>query len=186
MERFEDVFSRILDNNKIAYFPCGGEVVSYNSETKKIDVRPAITRKGIDAPVLKNVPVQFLVGSGWKVDFNLSEGDKVLLIFGSHPIPLWTTDENNEREMMAPELHHAIAFPIGVSGGVTISNAAETTCFQMTDDGTQITGNVFVDGVLTATGVKAGVTPTDVALLTHTHSGVTSGSESTGAPNPGT
>jgi len=159
MERTEDTVRDMFEDQKY-FFPCAGEVVSFNAGTKRIDVKPVVQVKGTDAPVLKNVPVQLLLGSGWTVDFNLSTGDKVLLIFGCHPIPFWADGDVSEKELSKPELHHAIAFPIHVSGGVTIKNSAGTISLEMTDTGVNIMGPV------TATTLSP---PTTVGLTTHVH-----------------
>ena len=176
MERFDDTFRELLDSQKLL-FPCVGEVVSASGAY--IDVKPVIKFEGTEAPVLKSVPVPLLLGTaGWKIDFSLAAGDKVLLIFGAHPIPLWTTDDKNELELAKPELHHAIAIPIQISGGVKVENATGTV-FEISDTGVDITGNLTVSGNVTAgTATPA----TQVGLLTHTHP---IGDPNTGAPNPG-
>lgn len=85
-------------------------------------------------------------------------------------------------------LYDAVGQRVWLSGGRVVRVDAHTsmavsvggtTILQVTADGVSVTGNLSVSGGVTAKGdVKAG----SISLEKHTHSGVETGSGSTGAP----
>lgn len=192
--RTADIIRDIFDSQQ-AWFPVLSDVISFDAALQTADIQPLVKVAGQQAPPVKGALVLLPGGGGWSINLHLTKGDTVLAIFCGTQVALWRNGSNEEREQEAPQLHNAVIIGVvarvagntaGTSPGVTIKNQTGTISLEMTDDKIKILGDVEVTGELVATTMKAGVTPAEVALLTHTHSGVTTGTGSTGAPNPGT
>lgn len=148
----------------------------------------------VDLPLLADVPIVFPSGGGFTITMPLAVGDEVLVVFSSRCIDAWWQSGGTQQAIEARmhDLSDGFAIPgpksipkkiSGInSTDLQIRNNAGTSYVSITADGhiklvspagIQITGNVVVDGEVTANGVH---------LSTHVHSGVTTGGSNTGAP----
>ena len=71
-----------------------GVIVSYDAPSRRASVRPALaitTAKGrfIERPVVTDVPVVFPGGGGFLLQFPLSSGDPVLLVYSQRGLNGW-------------------------------------------------------------------------------------------------
>lgn len=70
-----------------------GIVKSYDPITNKATIQPALNKAyesgEIPMPILENVPIMFQSGVNFSINFPITEGDYVLLIFCERSIDLW-------------------------------------------------------------------------------------------------
>lgn len=115
----QDVSSLSRIEFKKLNFPQAGIIVSVeNLKDGFIDVQPVVSRIGNDLtksdyPILRDVPIIFPSTSMTSIQFPVSQGDGVLLMFTQHDT---TNYINGTKDVHAPTmfsflgLHHAIAF----------------------------------------------------------------------------
>ena len=179
-----------------------GEIVSFDPSTQTAEVLIKMQRtvKGEikDYPVLIDCPCIVLGGGEGRITFPISAGDSCLVIFNDKDIDNWY-DGGQKMPPRSQRLHDfADAFAlVGIrnrqnqisdyladgtefkykgssiklqDGKVTLSNGSAT----VTMDSTNVTiiGNVSITGTFMVNGKNVGDT--------HTHSGVTTGSGTTG------
>ena len=197
MQRIEDIFSDILES-KNYWFPCQGEVQSFDATLQTASIRPAITLDGEPAPILESVPVLLPAGGGWEINLHLAAGDQVLLIFCGREMYRWAQGFDGLEENTHPKLGNAIALPClprnpgrtaGTTVGLTLRKSDGSVSLTLSDSGlaTQgdltVTGSISATGSIMATGLVTALfgTPGQVGLSTHTHS-----ASGMGPPNPGT
>ncbi len=99
-----------------------GRVESYNSSTRRANVKPLIKRATTDEegnrvaeslPVVTDVPVMFPGSGGVRVSFPVAAGEVVLLVFASASIDKWL-DRGGEVDPLTDRRHSlsdAIAIP---------------------------------------------------------------------------
>lgn len=76
-----------------------GTIIAFDAVRNMVTVQPDLSRVFVDlrgvetitpAPVLKEVPVKFLRGGGFRITWDLSPGDEVLLVFCERSIDTWS------------------------------------------------------------------------------------------------
>jgi hypothetical protein len=162
----------------------------------------------VSLPVLTDVPVVFPRGGGCTLTFPVAAGDECLIVFASRSIDAWSQSGGVQKPVDARRHDLSDAFVIlgpqsqahkisGISTSKTQLRSNDGSTFVELDPAGQIvnvtapggmtittptlhiTGNVNVDKTVTAT--------TDVvgggkSLKSHVHTGVTSGSGTSGPP----
>lgn len=93
----EDVINAGIDNRLIDLHTCiPGEIVSYKASTQTAQVKISIDRiiNGAQQsyPILDEIPVVFPRGSGGGINFPLSKGDGVMLLFCERNTDLWRSN----------------------------------------------------------------------------------------------
>lgn len=179
-----------------------GEIVSFNSQTQTAEVQIKMQRtvKGEikDYPVLIDCPCIVLGGGEGRVTFPISAGDSCLVIFNDKDIDNWYAGGQKmpPRSQRLHSFSDAFAL-VGIhnklnqisdyladgtelkykgssikvqDGKVIISNGSATVT--MDSSNVSIIGNVSITGTFMVNGKNVGDT--------HTHSGVTTGSGTTG------
>ena len=99
-----------------------GTVESFDASTQTACVRPALKRKGIMLPVLRDVPVFFPGNSSGAVTWPVSAGDECLLVFADAEIDRWFEGENDEP---APGRTHSLSDAFAFVGFRSRNNALE-------------------------------------------------------------
>jgi hypothetical protein len=168
----------------------------------------------VNLPLLLDVPVYFPSGGGYTLTFPVNQGDECLVVFASRCIDSWWQSGGIgvQADQRMHDLSDGFAF-VGVKSlpnnipnisttGVQLRSNTGLTSVDITGGtitltaptlvlinapSVEFTGNVKVDGVLTA---QDGVTTTGGSFTdngknvgsTHTHSGVSTGSGNTGPP----
>jgi hypothetical protein len=174
-----------------------GTIVSYDSATGLASVQPSLQFKVpdgrvLDMPVIIGVPVQWPSGMGGKasVTFPLQSGDSVLLVFAERALDDWLKggESDDPRKF---DLTDAFAIPCVWPGEATVGGAAypDDVCLAYGDNSLRITSggaiNIAAAGGVSITGdvvVSGDLTAGGISLKSHVHSGVESGSSSTGSP----
>lgn len=169
-DRIDDMFRSIMDAQSF-WFPVFGEIKTFNAAQGTVDVLPKVALNGEDSPVLKGIPLLLPGGGGWLIDFQPAPGDFALLIFcGQNVFQFWNRSKTANVENK-PSLMDAVAVPFSkrttITQGVAIRSADGVMKFEVT-----------------SSDVKAVIGGMVYSLLTHTHSGVTVGTGSTGTPVP--
>lgn len=156
----------------------------------------------VNLPVLINVPVCFPKAGGFILTLPIQIDDEVLVIFASRCIDAWW-QSGGVGEPLDDRMHDLsdgfcipgptsqVNLVSGISStGAQLRNAAGTTYIEIAADGKiklvspsdiDVTGNLKVTGSIQATGE---VTGSGIALSTHVHSGVSTGSGDSGPPVP--
>lgn len=184
-------------------------VLSVDFEEMTVSVQPTIqgiiykedgTKEYVNLPPLIHVPICFPKAGGFILTMPIKENDEVLVVFSSRCIDAWWQSGGIQKPMEI-RMHDlsdgfAIPGPCSVpnvipnisSTGAQLRNKAGTTYVEISDDGKiklvspseiGVTGNLKVSGSIMAVG---DVTAGPVSLLTHAHSGVTTGGGSSGPP----
>lgn len=157
--------------------------------------------QNVNYPLLADVPIVFPGCAGFIITLPLAQGDEVLVVFSSRCIDSWWQSGGVNNRPLEARMHDlsdgfAIPGPRSVPNipagsisttGMEIRNAAGNSKIQMSADGkiritaseVDITGDLKVTGEVTA---KSGGTP--IPLSTHKHTGVTTGSGTSGPPTP--
>lgn len=181
-----------------------GEITSVDLTRMIVSVQPTIQgvvsdengqKTFVNLPLLTECPVIFMKGGGFALTFPVAVGDEVLVIFASRCIDAWWQSGGIQKpmELRMHDLSDGFVIP-GVSSqpnvlpsissnSVQLRNEAGTSFIEIQNSGNvaitapniQVTGNVTVTGTLVAGGIS---------LSTHTHSGVTTGPNNSGPPNP--
>lgn len=179
-----------------------GEIVSFDpsTQTAEVQIKMQRTVKGEikDYPVLIDCPCVVLGGGDGRVTFPISAGDSCLVIFNDKDIDNWyaggqkmpprsqrlhsfsdafalvgiRNKQNQITDYLADgtELKYKGSSIKAQDGKVIISNGSATVT--MDSSNVSIIGNVSITGTFTVNGKNVGDT--------HTHSGVTTGSGTTG------
>lgn len=175
-----------------------GIIVSFDPAKQTAQVQPAIKRifieqGAVNLPVCVDVPVVFPGGGGYFLTFPVSPGDECVLMFSERCIDYWY--EYGETQPPAEYRLHDLSDGIAIvglnsqpraiagfnmgcaelrhrSGGARIRLFSDSVEI-IAPGGVSITGNVTVDGEVTANGIP---------LSTHIHGGVASGDKTTGVP----
>ena len=89
-----------------------GIVEAFDSETQTASVRPALKRKGIVLPIVRDVPVFFPGNRSGAVTWPVSAGDECLLVFADFDIDRWFETGEAEEPLSARShgLSDAFAF----------------------------------------------------------------------------
>jgi hypothetical protein len=155
-------------------------------------------------PPLQDVPIVFPSAGGFTITLPIAAGDEVLVVFASRCIDSWWQnggDTNNPMEFRMHDLSDGFCLPGPKSnpqaaklllGGVDLTNLQirsddGVTFIEITPAG-QVAiaapvGGVSIAGNLSVSGeVTARVATTPVTLSAHHHTGVTTGSGSSGGP----
>jgi hypothetical protein len=152
----------------------------------------------VSLPLIADVPIVFPSAGGLSLTLPITAGDEVLVVFASRCIDAWWQSGGIQMplEMRMHDLSDGFAIP-GISSipnvlpnisstSAQLRTKAGTSYIELTKTGVinlvspagiNITGNLLVTGEITG-GVDA------VPLSTHTHGGVTTGSDVTGVPIP--
>lgn len=168
-----------------------GIVKKYDSATRKADILPAIKKKYYDGeelqlPIITDVPVAYPTAVDVGMQFNLSVGDNVLIIFSERSIGAWLYSDGSE-DVFADssrkfDLSDAIAIP-GLMPFPTTSYAQEgelvlknkTSIMKLKSDGKIAIGSganelldlvtQVIDALLTAI-VPTGIGPQQLSTVT--------------------
>jgi len=187
---FEDVSHSAIDSALKDTHTClPGIIHSFNPATQTAEVQPAIKRifnetGAVNLPMCVDVPVIFPGGGGFMLTFPVVAGDECVLVFSERCIDGWAMDgEISEPEdYRQHDLSDAFAF-VGVNSqpkklasfatnGAEIRNRAGTVKLNLSSSGITITGNLTINGQVSANGHRIDET--------HKHSGVTTGGGQTG------
>lgn len=172
---------------------------------------PDGAEKWVPLPLITDCPVMFPGGGGFTLTFPIAAGDECLLVFASRCIDAWAQSggtANQQADMRMHSLSDGFAF-VGVrSRPRTLSPAANTTRAELRsddgqtkivirpDDRVDVTApasivltapQVTIDGNLHVTGeitTPNEVTADGIALTSHRHTGVDTGSGTSGPPTP--
>lgn len=158
----------------------------------------------VNLPILEDVPLVFPSAGGFLLTLPIQIGDEVLVVFGSRCIDSWWQsggigqpietrmhDLSDGFAIPGPRSQPNVAASIS-STGAQLRNLAGTTYLEISADGKiklvspteiDITGDLKVSGTIVAQGEITGGTDA-ISLSTHTHGGVTTGSDATGVPIP--
>lgn len=208
----EEALRTALDANRAnTWTALPGIVQSFDPDKMTCVVQPAIkmsqtapdlTVTPVNLPLCLDCPVIFPRGGGVTLTFPIKEGDECLLHFASRCIDAWWQQGGvqPQAEFRMHDLSDGFAL-VGVSSQPNVISDISTTTAQLRSDdgstfveldpdgqivtitapgGVTINADVTVNGSVTATDE---VTGNGVALSTHTHGGVTTGSGHTGEPD---
>lgn len=172
-------------------------------------IDPAGEVKVVNLPLLLDCPVVFPHGGGCSLTFPVKAGDECLIVFASRSIDNWWQNGGiqNPAEMRMHDLSDGFAIvgcwsqPKRIGGWSTGETqlrsddgsayvAVHPSSHQITaktsgkvivqaTQGVEVTGNVTVTGNLTVSGA---VTGNGIRLDTHKHTGVETGSGTSGGP----
>jgi len=170
---------------------CVGIIESFNAELQTATVQPAIKAmvQGIDGkwtaqalPLLLDVPVYFPSGGGCSLTFPVATGDECLVCFADRCIDGWWQNGGVQLPITprAHDLSDGMCFVGFRSKPEKINNLSTTATELRADDGlTKIALNPTAKtiNILAPNGLFINDKRVDD---THTHSGVTTGSGSTG------
>lgn len=179
-----------------------GRIVSFNSENQTAQAELMITRetegKVIEYPILVDCPVIFLSGGDSRITMPIKEGDSCLILFNDEDIDNWFTSGNK----LSPNTNRMHSLTDGfilvgmrnnankVSNYLTNAinlryNNSDISIYsdhiEITDGSCTITmsgGNITLEG--SAININGNLSINGTPYLSHIHSGVTSGSGSTG------
>lgn len=189
------------------HFALPGKIEKYDSLLQKADVKPLLKRIIIgrdgsqyseELPVIPEVPVCFPRGGGFLMTFPLAKGDLVLLVVCDRSIDSFVystgTIDTDPQDVRAHDLSDAVAIPCfypftrpikcdvtqgAVFGSETGAQVrAKDSAIEVTSSGLPASIGGFV---ALATKVMTELTKIQTFLQTHTHTGVTVGTGSTGA-----
>lgn len=99
-----------------------GIVESFDASTQTACVRPELKRKGIQLPVLRNVPVFFPGNRTGAITWPVSAGDECLLVFADAEIDRWFDGEKDEP---ASGRTHSLSDAFAFAGFRSRGNALE-------------------------------------------------------------
>ncbi len=197
---------RFIFNQSIkdAHTALPGNIVQYNSATKRAIVQPAIrlkltTGESIPRAQIANVPIIHPAGGGYVIHFPLQPGDPVMLVFSERGITEFKRTfalANPDTDSMLSE-KDAVAFPafggLNISpanaNGISIQSESGEThiviqgnqMMMTAPGGLTITGDVSIAGNVQMNGGSITHNGREIGD-THTHSGVIPGGGNTGAP----
>lgn len=175
-----------------------GIIVNFDPATQTAQVQPAIQRifirtGPVNLPVCIDVPVLFPGGGDYFLTFPVSPGDECILLFSERAIDLWffQGEVSPPAEYRLHDLSDGMAL-VGLNSRPNVLANFNTSAAELrhrtggarirlhsdsveiiAPGGVWVTGNVTVDGEVTANGIP---------LSTHVHGGVQSGGSDTGVP----
>lgn len=208
----EEGLRAALDGRQAAMWTAmPGIVQSFDGAKQTCTVQPAIQGRRtlqdnsiqlINMPLLLDCPVHFPRGGGAVLTFPVAAGDECLVVFSSRCIDAWW--QSGGVQAPASQRMHDLSDGFAIVGFSSVPNAIldlSTTTTQLRSEdgetvidldpdgqivtltapgGIVINGDVTINGDFTATGDGSAE---GVSLKTHTHGGVTAGSDDTGEPN---
>lgn len=172
---------------------------------------PSGEGKWVNMPLLLDCPVYFPSGGGFTLTFPIAVGDECLVVFASRCIDAWFESggsANQQAELRMHDLSDGFAFVGFRSKPQTLSPTPSATAVELRSDGgetkisirqdlsilieapneinltaptVKVNGNLEVSGSIT-TPVE--VTADGIALTSHRHTGVDTGSGTSGPPTP--
>lgn len=185
----------------------GVPVASVKLATQGYDTAPDGSRTFHDLPTLPHCPIWFPRGGGYSMTFPVKKGDECMVMFASRSIDEWwqTGQAQPAYDMRKHDLSDGICVVGLTSRARPLSNISTSTAQFRSDDGAtlvelnaagkavrivgsggitldgpvHVTGAVTADSTITASGDVKG---DGISLKNHVHSGVESGSSTTGAP----
>lgn len=185
----------------------GVPVASVKLATQGYDTAPDGSRTFHDLPTLPHCPIWFPRGGGYSMTFPIKKGDECMVMFASRSIDEWwqTGQAQPAYDMRKHDLSDGICVVGLTSRARPLSNISTSTAQFRSDDGAtlvelnaagkavrivgsggitldgpvHVTGAVTADSTITASGDVKG---DGISLKNHVHSGVESGSSTTGAP----
>lgn len=175
-----------------------GKIVSFDSETQTATVQPLLKdvyevdgeRVTLEAPLVEDVPVQFPGGGGFVVTFPVQAGDPCWLIVSDKALDVWHKNPGQVVDPVDDRMHdisdccailgvrsrHAALAEFesgnarfGKVGGPGISARSGTVHIGVTENESATESAILGDSL------KAKLDALASALITHTHSGVTTG-----------
>lgn len=206
----EKVIQTAIDTSlKELHTSLPGVVQSFDPVEQTADIQPTIQRKQggqlVDLPLLVGVPVRFPKVADFCITLPLKEGDEVSVIFAERSIDNWLLDGGIQSagDIRKHSLSDAYAIPMLYSQNNKITNFDPDNIQIRSDDGSAFitidtSGNILLNGdadfVTAFTDMKTAFDQlkTDLNTFitlynTHTHTGVTTGSGSSGTtPSIGT
>lgn len=166
-----------------------GIISKFDPATQTAEVQPAIRRiftevGAVNLPLCVDVPVCFPGGGDWFFTFPVQVGDECILVFSERCIDGWAIDGqiSEPEDYRQHDLSDAFAI-VGVnsqpnklasfnSTSAEVRNRAASVKMTFTDAGIVVTGNLTINGQVTANGKRIDDT--------HKHSGVQTGGGQTG------
>lgn len=178
------------------------KILTVNYAKQTLTAQPAIMGKitdndgetsDVNLPVLVDVPFQSFGGAGFVVTMPNLEGSECLIVFSSRCIDGWWAlgGVQPQAEQRMHDLSDGLAI-IGFNSQARVipnysTSAVEVRTFDGSTKISLVSGAIsitathtIINGDLTVTGDVKGQ---GTSLHTHTHSGVSTGSGNTGAPN---
>lgn len=178
-----------------------GIVQSYNRQTNRAVVKPAITgvaSRGQKIPKdsLIDIPVFSMSGGGIVMSFPVKAGDKGWLIANDRNISIFkqNLEESAPNDYRKHCFNDSFFLPDKINdlhigeedeGAIVITTEDGAAKFSLKPEGITITGRTVINGDLAVNGsvtVSGDVTAGGISLQSHTHSGVETGSGNTGGP----
>lgn len=186
----EDTYRAAIDSALKNLHTClPGIVQSFDPVNQTAEVQPALQRifselGAVNLPLCVDVPVVFPGGGNFHFTFPIKPGDECILVFSERCIDGWAIDGTigEPEDYRTHDLSDAFAF-VGVNSvakklsGFNVNNAevrnrAGTMKMEFSNSGVTITGNLIINGQVTANGKRIDDT--------HKHSGVQTGGGQTG------
>jgi len=179
---------------------CPGIIQSFNSSKQTVTVQLALRERiNIDGvtsweeiPTLLDVPVFMPRAGGYSLTMPITSGDECLVIFGDNCMDAWyqSGGVQNQIDKRRHDLSDGYAL-IGVWSQPNVISGYSTSSAQLRNDaGTALvevsgtTINITTNGTTNISGGAVNISGTttiqDKVFLSHTHSGVESGSGTTG------
>lgn len=202
--RPEDVLLDLFDAqlSAVGLWPLPATIDAFHegsgSQVDSADIQLEVTVRGVTPALLRRVPLTWLSWGDWDIVMKPSAGDRVLVAFVGRDVQLWSEGVDSAAETTAPSTVSAVilgklarqsSIATGVGNGITLRKHDNSVSLTLDDQGLHATGDLDVTGSIDATGdITAGTLggpTTSVSVLTHTHSGVTTGSGTSGPPTPG-
>ncbi len=178
-----------------------GIVESYDRTTNRAVVKPAISGvaslgQKIPKDAVVNIPVLTLQGGGIFLSFPLKQGDTGWLVACDRDISIFKqnleeSSPNSYRKhcfndaFFIPDKINQITVGEDDEGAVVISTLSGNTKFSLMEGEIKLRGKITITGDTTIAGtlnVSGEVTGNGINLSSHTHSGVQTGSGTTGGP----
>lgn len=197
----------IIISNKLSemHICMPAKIISYDFKIRKASVQPSLNLKFNDDeflifPIIHNVPVMQPSSGGASINFPIKQGDNVLLTFSERSLEEWLKDgkQVTPDDSRQNNLTDAIAH-IGLKPFNEISDVENNDDLLVNFSGSKIrikpnnvveieaskinliSSDVSITGKLTANNLVANTAVIgNKSFVTHTHSGVTSGTSTTG------
>lgn len=202
--RPEDVLLDLFDAqlSEVGMWPLPATIDTFHegsgSQVDSADIQLEVSVRGVRPALLRHVPLTWLSWGDWDIVIKPAAGDRVLVAFVGRDIQLWSEGIDSDTETTAPSTVSAVilgkiarksSVTAGTESGITLRKHDNSVSLTLDDQGLHATGDLDVTGNIEATGdITAGTLggpATSVSVLTHTHSGVTTGSGTSGPPTPG-
>ena len=179
-DNFKDLLEFIFEQSMKTIFTClPGIINSFNPSTKRAMIQIAInqllTNGNASAyPLLVDVPVIFPSGGGFNINFPLSSGDAILVVFSQRALDNFkqTFSQENGNPIGFFSLKDAVAIPgfgalqntPATSNALNLQNNSATNYISVTNSGIIITaptvtvnGDMLINGSVTWTGTAQGL-----------------------------